>query len=172
MQNAIQKQLKQTQPFHSLAEEVFVGIQILADRLMEPWSQTLRETADLSHVQYNVLRILRGAGKAGLGAGEISDRLITRSPDVTRLVDRLVQRGLVARSRDESDRRAVRIHITSDGLERLALLDEQSWHPSLLSSAFERVGEERMTQLRDIVNEALDALDDSRRSNNTSGKGS
>jgi DNA-binding MarR family transcriptional regulator len=160
MQNAIQKHVQQNKPFHSLAEEVFVGIQIMADRLMEPWAQQLQEAADLSPVQYNVLRILRGAGKAGLWAGEISDRLITRSPDVTRLVDRLEKRGLVARSRDPSDRRAIRIHITDAGLERLSALDQVE--SSTLAQVFDRLGSDRVLQLRDIICETLEALERTR----------
>jgi DNA-binding MarR family transcriptional regulator len=160
MQNAIQKHVQQNKPFHSLAEEVFVGIQIMADRLMEPWAQQLQEAADLSPVQYNVLRILRGAGKAGLWAGEISDRLITRSPDVTRLVDRLEKRGLVARSPDRSDRRAIRIHITDAGLERLSALDQVE--SSTLAQAFDRLGSDRVLQLRDIICETLEALERTR----------
>jgi DNA-binding MarR family transcriptional regulator len=127
---------------------------------MEPWAQQLQEAADLSPVQYNVLRILRGAGKAGLWAGEISDRLITRSPDVTRLVDRLEKRGLVARSPDRSDRRAIRIHITDAGLERLSALDQVE--SSTLAQAFDRLGSDRVLQLRDIICETLEALERTR----------
>jgi DNA-binding MarR family transcriptional regulator len=89
MSSTIQRHLKQSRPFSTLEEEVFVGLQLVSDRLMQPWAAYLKESADLSHVQYNVLRILRGAGQAGLSAGEVGERLITRSPDVTRLIDRL-----------------------------------------------------------------------------------
>ena len=92
MTRPIQYYIRQQRGFRTLEEEVFVGLQLAADRLMAPWERTLRERADLTPVQYNVLRILRGAGAEGLWAGEIAARLIARSPDVTRLVDRLEKR--------------------------------------------------------------------------------
>jgi DNA-binding MarR family transcriptional regulator len=158
MPNRIQQHLKQNRQFPSLEEEVFVGLQIVADRLMAPWAETLRKTADLSPVQYNVLRILRGAGAEGLWAGEVAERLITRSPDVTRLVDRLEKRGLVRRSADPADRRAVRVHITEAGLARLAPLDVLS-RPRL-KQIFERLGHERLVELRDGLEATIQALDE------------
>jgi len=79
---------------------------------------------DLSPAQYNVLRILRGAGPEGLTCGGVSQRLIQHDPDVTRLLDRLEKRALIERHRDQKDRRVVRTAITPGGLELLALLDE------------------------------------------------
>jgi DNA-binding MarR family transcriptional regulator len=78
---------------------------------------------DLSANQYNVLRILRGAPD-GLACGEIGDRMITRDPDITRLLDRLERRGLIARSRESKDRRMVTATITAEGLGLLARMDE------------------------------------------------
>ena len=78
---------------------------------------------DLSGTQYNVLRILRGAPD-GLACGEIADRMITRDPDVTRLLDRLEKRGLISRCRETKDRRTVMTRITPAGLKLLANLDE------------------------------------------------
>jgi DNA-binding MarR family transcriptional regulator len=78
---------------------------------------------DLSPTQYNVLRILRGAGKEGRKCGEISERLVTRDPDITRLLDRLAKRGLIVRERSETDRRVVFTRIAPAGLELLANLD-------------------------------------------------
>jgi DNA-binding MarR family transcriptional regulator len=77
---------------------------------------------DLSPTQYNVLRILRGA-LDGLSCGEIAGRMITRDPDVTRLLDRLEKRKLISRSRDARDRRTVLARITPEGLKLLAGLD-------------------------------------------------
>ena len=145
----IARHIHQHRPFHSLEEEVFVGLQLVADRLMEPWAKHLRETADLTHVQYNVLRILRGAGDAGLWAGEVAERLITRSPDVTRIVDRLEKRGLVRRRRDSDDRRAVRVFITKAGLERMAPLDRAA--RTMLAQHLGSLGEARLTELRDTL---------------------
>ncbi len=85
------------------------------DRLLAPHG--------LSQPQYNVLRILRGAGDDGLCRHEIRERLLSRMPDVTRLVDRLEEGGLVERLRDTVDRRVVRTTITAAGLALLAQLD-------------------------------------------------
>src|SRR5271168_4659177 len=81
------------------------------------------KTADLSGTQYNVLRILRGAPE-GLPCGEIASRMITRDPDVTRLLDRLEKRALISRCRETKDRRTVMARISPDGLKLLARLDE------------------------------------------------
>jgi DNA-binding MarR family transcriptional regulator len=84
---------------------------------------TLRPTG-LSPTQYNVLRILRGAEPDGLVCREIGERMITRDPDITRLLDRLEERGLVARSRGTEDRRVIVTRITREGLRILESLDE------------------------------------------------
>jgi len=78
---------------------------------------------DLSPTQYNVLRILRAAGGEGLPCGQISRRMLTREPDITRLLDRLEARQLIHRRRDARDRRIVLGHITEEGIELLKWLD-------------------------------------------------
>jgi DNA-binding MarR family transcriptional regulator len=78
---------------------------------------------DLSLTQYNVLRILRGASQ-GLPCGEIASRMITRDPDVTRLLDRMEKRNLISRSRESRDRRLVLARITAEGLKLVNRLDE------------------------------------------------
>lgn len=83
----------------------------------------LLKTEELSSTQYNVLRILRGAPE-GLLCGEVAARMISRDPDITRLLDRLEKRGLIARSRQQRDRRMVLARITEDGLALLERLDE------------------------------------------------
>src|SRR5690606_5404046 len=85
----------------------------------------LLRTADLSFPQYNVLRILRGAGPGGLAIGGIAERMVNRDPDLTRLLDRLATRGLVRRSRDTGDRRVIVATITDASLELLAGLDKK-----------------------------------------------
>ena len=82
----------------------------------------LLKAEELSPTQYNVLRILRGAPE-GLPCGEIGQRMITRDPDITRLLDRLEKRGLIARWRDSKDRRMVLARITPEGLKTLDRLD-------------------------------------------------
>ncbi len=106
---------------------------------------------DLSGIQYNVLRILRGSPQ-GLACGEIASRMITRDPDITRLLDRLEKRGLISRCRETKDRRTVMTRITPDGLKLLARLDEpvQSGHRRQLG----HLGRERLRLLTELLNEA------------------
>src|SRR4051812_26660503 len=92
-------EIKQKKPFHSKEEELFLNIVHTAD-LLQRRGDALFKSADLSANQYNVLRILRGAGAEGLACGEIAGRMVTRDPDVTRLLDRLEKRNLVKRSRE------------------------------------------------------------------------
>jgi DNA-binding MarR family transcriptional regulator len=89
----------------------------------ESWIQYLKQTEGISQSQYNILRILRGARPKAVKISEIADRMITRDPDVTRLVDRLIKQGLVQRERDTEDRRVVLVEITGAGLAMLARLD-------------------------------------------------
>jgi DNA-binding MarR family transcriptional regulator len=100
---------------------LFVEIQRTADWLARRPAQLLRQHR-LSATQYNVLRILRGAPE-GLLCGEIAARMITREPDITRLLDRLEKRGLVGRCRQDVDRRRVLTRITPEGLNLLSGLD-------------------------------------------------
>lgn len=123
MKRDLKDEIGKSTPFQTLEEEAYVGLQWTARKLSEQVEAVLSE-ADLSPTQYNVLRILRGAGKAGAMCREISERMITRDTDVTRLLDRLESRGLVARRRDETDRRVVRAIITASGKKVLAKLDE------------------------------------------------
>lgn len=156
MAGTIQRHLRQQRPFRSLEEEVFVGLQLVADRVMAPWASYLRETADLTPVQYNVLRILRGAGAEGLWAGEVAERLVARSPDVTRLLDRLERRGLVHRSRDPDDRRVVRVRITPAGKDQLAGLDDVGRRR--LAANFRHIDRGDLEVLRDTLERILETV--------------
>jgi len=102
--------------------ELHIALVKAAARLLDEFTAVVKPV-DLSLAQYNVLRILRGAGPEGATCGHVIDRLIQRDPDVTRLIDRLERRGLVERTRDKDDRRVVRGRITDKGLEILASLD-------------------------------------------------
>ncbi len=93
-----------------------------ADALIRT-GEALFKPAGLSGTQYNVLRILRGAGAAGLACREVGCRMISRDPDITRLLDRLEARGLISRAREQKDRRVVKTYITEKGLQVLAGLD-------------------------------------------------
>lgn len=115
-------ELKQARPFPSLAAEATVNLMRTADTILRGLASALKPHA-ISPEQYNVLRILRGAGLSGLPCGEIIARMITRDPDMTRLLDRLESRGLISRARDTRDRRVVNTRITPAGLRLLAGLD-------------------------------------------------
>ncbi len=104
-----------------LEETVFVSMLRTVDLLSRNGEKILR-AADISPTQYNVLRILRGAPE-GLACSEIGKRMITRDPDITRLLDRLEKRGLISRHRETRDRRLVQARISPQGLRLLRDLD-------------------------------------------------
>ena len=113
------------------------------------------KAADLSPTQYNVLRILRGSPQ-GLPCGEIAARMITRDPDVTRLLDRLEKRNLISRCRETEDRRMVMARITPDGLKVLADLDQPvvEAHRRQLG----HLGKERLQALSELLRAARAAV--------------
>jgi MarR family transcriptional regulator, organic hydroperoxide resistance regulator len=110
-------------PAHSLEQDVFIAILKLADALTRQADHLIR-TAGFSGVQYNVLRILRGAEPHGLACREIGDRMISHDSDITRLLDRMEKRDLITRERQTDDRRVIKTRITATGLAALAQLDE------------------------------------------------
>jgi MarR family transcriptional regulator, organic hydroperoxide resistance regulator len=122
MPNKLRDEIKQQKPFESLQAEVLLNLMRTADALFRG-AEDILKLAGLSHTQYNVLRILRGAGEQGLCCREVAERMITRDPDITRLVDRLEGRQLLARSRDHKDRRVITVRITSAGQRLLKDLD-------------------------------------------------
>ncbi len=106
----------------SIEERVFQSLMLAADHLLRGEIEVLR-VADLTFAQYNVLRILRGARSEALSCGTISQRMLTRDSDLTRLLDKLEERRLVRRDRDPRDRRTVTATITDAGLQLLRKLD-------------------------------------------------
>ena len=122
MTGRILKEIKQSRPFPSLEAEAAVNLMRTADTVLRGMEAALKP-AGLSVEQFNVLRILRGAGPAGLPCGEIAARMVTRDPDITRLLDRLEARGLIARVRDTKDRRVVVSRIRPAGRRVLSEVD-------------------------------------------------
>ena len=120
-------------------ESAYLDLLRTTELLSRPLAQVLKNE-DLSPTQYNVLRILRGSPD-GLTCGEIGNRMITRDPDITRLLDRLEKRNLISRCRETKDRRMVLTRIAPEGLELLARLDQpvRDTHRKLLG----HVGRER-----------------------------
>jgi DNA-binding MarR family transcriptional regulator len=114
--------LKQNRPFVSLQQEAFLSILRTASELSHASDKFLREFG-ISQPQYNVLRILRGAGAEGLCRNEISARMVTATPDMSRLLDRMERSGWITRERDENDRRQVSTFITDSGKKLLTLME-------------------------------------------------
>jgi DNA-binding MarR family transcriptional regulator len=152
----VARELKQTRAFASHEQEVLLGLRIVAARIIEPWERFLKATADLTPNQYNVLRILRGGHPTRLPCGEVAGRMIARDPDVTRLVDRLARRGLVARARGRHDRRVVEVGITDKGQQILRSLDE---HVDRFPKAMlGRLGPRKLAQLRELLEDLMKHL--------------
>jgi len=129
-------------------EAAFLDLLRTCDLLSRGPAQFLK-SEDLSSTQYNVLRILRGAPPTGLPCGEIADHMITRDPDITRLLDRLEKRELISRCRETKDRRMVVARVTPQGLKLLARLDEpvQELHRKQLG----HLGSARLKKLQDLL---------------------
>jgi DNA-binding MarR family transcriptional regulator len=141
------KVVKTRRPPDCPEEAAFLELVRTTDLLSRGLVRVLK-TEDLSSTQYNVLRILRGAPE-GLPCGEIANRMITRDPDVTRLLDRMEKRDLISRNREEKDRRTVLARITPAGLKALARLDEpiQTAHRKQLG----HLGRERLRELTELM---------------------
>jgi DNA-binding MarR family transcriptional regulator len=135
-------------------EAAFLDLLRTTDLLTRQPAQVLK-AEDLSATQYNVLRILRGSPD-GLSCGEVGNRMITRDPDITRLLDRLEKRGVISRCREASDRRSVLVRITTDGLAMLARLDEpvQAMHRKQLG----HLGPDRLRQLSELLSACRNEL--------------
>ena len=111
----LQEELKQTKPFASRENEAALGLLRTAAVIEHAQQEALRPFG-ITGTQYNVLRILRGAGEAGLCGREVGERMITRVPDIPRLLERMEEAGLISRERDAGDRRHVIARITEAGL--------------------------------------------------------
>jgi DNA-binding MarR family transcriptional regulator len=118
----LQRELRQNRPFASPGQEALLGVLRTADHVSREIAQVI-EPAGVTLQQYNVLRILRGAGETGLPTLEIADRMVERTPGITRLLDRLEAKHLVRRLRCPKDRRQMLCWITDPGLTLLASLD-------------------------------------------------
>jgi DNA-binding MarR family transcriptional regulator len=122
MAHRLRDEIKQTRPFASLEQEALLSIERTAAVLGHALAEAIKPYG-VTPTQYNVLRILRGAGEKGLCRNEVRERLVAQVPDVTRLLDRLEEMGLIIRERDATDRRLVTTRITREGLRLLERLD-------------------------------------------------
>ena len=144
----LQDEIKKRLPFDSLEQEAFLNLLRTTDQLNCEFTR-LFAAHGLSGPQYNVLRILRGSGEDGLPCLEIAGQMITRMPDITRLVDRLEAAGFVERSRTDSDRRVVLVKITPAGDELLSRLDQpvREMHKKVLA----HLSPEELTELSRLL---------------------
>lgn len=141
---SLKEEIRQRKPFASLEAEVFLNLLRTGDYLQRQTEELLKPHG-LSPSQYNVLRILRGVGREGLSCREIAARMLTRDPDITRLLDRLEKRGLVRRSRESQDRRVITVRVSDAGVDGLRRLDAPvaEMHRRILS----RLGKRRLATL-------------------------
>lgn len=154
MPRTIRDEIRQTKPFGSLEQEAMLSVLRTAAVLEHGMAEVLKPFG-ITRTQFNVLRILRGAGNDGLCRYEVAERMVAQVPDVTRLLDRLEQMGLVARARSDADRRHVTTRITRKGLDMLAKLDAPvaARHREQLG----RLGREKLRALVDLLAEARSA---------------
>ena len=145
MAGKLQQEIHQTKAIRFLEEEATLNIVRTADVLMQTLAGVLKPHL-LSATQYNVLRILRGAGSDGASCKDIGSRLVARDPDITRLMDRLEQRGLVTRDRAKEDRRVVTHRLAQAGLDLVNELD----HP-IETLHRTNLGHMKATKLRELV---------------------
>ena len=147
--------LRELRKKHSLEHATFLNLLQAANELTQGVAELLKP-AGLTPTQYNVLRVLRGAGEEPLTCGEMGDRLIARDPDVTRLLDRLERNGLISRERSEEDRRVVVTRITEKGRRLVDRLDEPV--SQLHRDQLGHLGKEKLAALAELLQEARDGV--------------
>ena len=155
MPKSVREEIKQNRPFSSLEQEAFLSLGRSWACLEHTLSEALRPHG-ITPTQYNVLRILRGAGEKGLCRSEVMQRMIANVPDATRLLDRLESAGLITRQRDAEDRRFVTTRITKRGLELLAELDEKVLE--LHERQFTGLSESDLRALIDLLGRAREPM--------------
>ncbi|HEY7614925.1 MAG TPA: MarR family transcriptional regulator [Gemmatimonadales bacterium] len=155
MAKSIQEELRQRKPYRTLEQEASVSLARTA-ALIEYAAADVLRAHGLTPTQYNVLRILRGAEPHGLGRNAVRERLVFPVSDVTRLLDRLVDMGLVVRTRGREDRRVVLSRITDAGFDRIAPLDSviERLHRRQLG----RLGPRKLRELLALLAEARESI--------------
>ena len=133
-----------------LEDRLFVALLKASDSLASQADQLIKANG-LTSAQYNVLRILRGAGPEGLPCNTIAERMISRDPDMTRLLDRMEKRDVITRERQKEDRRVVKARITDEGLKLLKKMDAPI--RELHKSQFAHMTSARLKTLMDLLTE-------------------
>jgi DNA-binding MarR family transcriptional regulator len=145
MATDLRKEIKQKKPFRSLTQEAQLNVVRTSAVLIDRFEQMLKPVG-ITGAQYNVLRILQGAGGAGLCRNEIRGRMLTRMPDMTRMLDRMEEAGLVVRERQGDDRRMVNTQLSARGRRILEKLDS-----AVQAEHQRRFGHLSESQLRSLI---------------------
>ena len=145
----LEDELKQTKPFKSEMQKLVLNISVTSSWLNTIFSEKLKPY-DLSPPQYNVLRILKGKHPDSYCNQEITQRMIDKSSNATRIVDKLVEKKLVTRSEDKSDRRLVNIKITDKGIKLLSEIDKTPYSDKTKMKEF---NEEKAKLMNDWLDE-------------------
>jgi len=145
------KEIKQTKPFSLIEEEAVLNLGRTYEYLGQKLADLMKDY-QLTPTQYNMLRILRGAGSDGITCSQACERMISPDPDITRLLDRMEARKLIQRERSQQDRRVVLTRITPEGLELVNRIDEP-----LAASLKKHVGHVGREKLKDLI-ETLELL--------------
>jgi MarR family transcriptional regulator, organic hydroperoxide resistance regulator len=142
---------RRSRHFDSLEQEVFLNLWRTYDRLRIE-EDRLFGIHGLTPQQYNALRVLRGEHPGSLPTLALAERLVSRAPDITRLLDKLEKRNLIERERPEGNRRAVHVRISPDGLKLLDELDEavRECHVRQLG----HLSRDKLRQLAELLQEA------------------
>ncbi len=148
MTSRLQEEIKQGKPFSGVKEELWLNLSRTTSVVSHTLEQKLRPSG-LSPTQYNVLRILRGAGDAGLCQSEIGARLVAQVPDVPRILDRMERAGWVMRARGTADRRVMMTTVTAAGMEVLDGLDGPL--AEVMSGMFAGMSAEDMERLNELL---------------------
>lgn len=142
------REIRQNKPFASIEEEAILNIARTAEIFTQISAEFLKDFGP-SPTQYNVLRILRGAGQDGLTCSQLSERMITHDPDITRLLDRMETRGWVVRARGNDDRRVVLTHISKLGLQLTNEIDQPL--RAMVKKTLGKIGKGELSSLIDIL---------------------
>jgi DNA-binding MarR family transcriptional regulator len=155
MAKSVAEEIGQKRPFACRQQEAHISLGKTWAALEHAFSEALRPHG-ITPTQYNVLRILRGAGEGGLCRAEVMARMITKVPDATRLLDRLEAAGLITRSRGVEDRRYVTTILTQQGRELLAELDQPVLE--LHRSHFASLSEDELLTLIDLLDRVRETV--------------
>jgi DNA-binding MarR family transcriptional regulator len=148
----LQQELGKSQPFSLLEQEVYLNLvrthAVLSDKVAE-----LFKKYNLSQPLYNVLKVVARAGGVGTPSQSIAQYMLVRDPDITRLVDRLQKDRLIAREKDERDRRIVLVKVTELGLEIIQILDPLIW--DLHQQQLGHLSQEKLELLNELLVAAM-----------------